>query len=91
MVTDLAEFKAAKEAKAKPPLVSRRRANLAAGTLLTALEDSEQTDILCAMRFDLTPDDMTAIECFTFHLQQRIEDRKNGYQRRKRIPDQPGT
>lgn len=88
MVTDLAEFKAAKEAKAKP-LISRRRANLAAGTLLTALADSEQTDILCAMRFDLTPDDMTALECFTFHLQQRIEDRKNGYQRRESTDTKP--
>lgn len=86
MVTSLEEFKAAKAAKAKP-LISRRCASMAAGTLLTALADSEQSDILCAMRFDLTPDDMTAIECFAFHLNQRIEDRKNAYQRGKRTQD----
>lgn len=90
MVTDLAEYKAAKTAKEKP-LISRRRASLTGGALLTTLCDCEQVDLLSTLRFDLTPDDMTALESFVFHLQQRIEDRKNGYQRTEGINHQPAS
>ncbi len=81
MVTRIEEFKTAKAAKAKP-LVSRRRAALAAGTLLDVLSRSEASDILATMRFDLAPADMQSIECFVFHLQSRIEDHLNGYSKR---------
>lgn len=81
MVTDLAEFKAAKEAKTKP-LISRRRASIAAGSLITALADCEPNDLRATFLFDLTPDDVTAIESFIFHLQHRIRERLNGYQQR---------
>ncbi len=90
MVTDLAEFKATKAAKEKP-LISRRRASLAGGTLLATLCECEQVDLISTLRFDLTPDDVTALESFTFHLQQRIEDRKNGYQRTKGTSDKPAS
>lgn len=88
MVTDLAEFKAAKVAKVKP-LISRNRAVIAAGVLLTTMGDCERNDLLTTLQFDLTPDDVTAIECFSFHLRQRIEDRVNGKQSGKGIQDQP--
>ena len=88
MVVDIAVLKTERAAKEKP-LISRNRAVLAAGTLLTALADCERNDLLAALRFDLTPDDVTALEAFIFHLKHRIEDRKNGYQRRKRNQDQP--
>jgi hypothetical protein len=89
MVTDFAEFKAAREAK-EVPLVSRRRAGLTAGALYTVLCDAERSDLLATMRFDLTPDDMTALEGFIFHLNHRIEDRQNRHdgQRNERTEDQ---
>jgi hypothetical protein len=70
---NLQEFKTAK-GKTKP-LVSRQRAVLAAGALLITLADCERNDLLAAMRFDMTPDDLTAIEAFIFHLQHRITER----------------
>src|SRR6185436_7226413 len=76
-IPTIADFKAAKAAKAQP-LISRRRANLAAGTLLTVLAECESNDLMATLRFDMTPDDLTAIESFIFHLQHRIEDRING-------------
>ncbi len=73
---NIVDFKAAKEAK-KEPLIPRRRAVLAAGTLVSMLADCESNDLLATFRFDMTPDDVTAIEAFIFHLQQRIKDRTN--------------
>ena len=83
MITDLQEFKTAKAVNKAKPIVSRQRAVIAAGTLLTALADCERNDILAALRFDMTPDDLLALETFTFHLNHRIEDRVNGYDYRK--------
>ncbi len=86
-ITSIKGFRAAKVAKERP-LVSRRRAVIAAGSLLTALADCERNDLLAALRFDLTPDDLLAIETFIFHLQHRIEDRVNGHIGRKGTGDQ---
>lgn len=91
MVTDLAEFKATKAAKAQPSGVSRRWAMRVAGDLLSVLADSEKIDLELTFRFDLTTDDITAISSFTHHLLKRIQDRNNAIQRKQRTEDQPAS
>ena len=87
VITSIEEFKTAKTAKAKP-LVSRQRAVLCAGALVVTVANCERNDLLAAMRFDLTPDDLTAIEAFIFHLNHRIQERVNGYVGREGTSDQ---
>lgn len=89
MVTDIIKFKAEKAAAKAEPLVSRRRATTTGGALLATLCEAEANDTTATLRFDMTPDDLTAIEAFTFHLQQRIQERLQREQSTKRPGNQP--
>ena len=73
-VVDIAAFKEQREPVA---LTSRRRAKYVAGALLTVLADSEANDIMSALRFDLTPEDVNSLETFIGNVAARTEDRVN--------------
>ena len=79
-VIDIDVFKEQREPVA---LISRRRANQVGGALVTVLADCEANDLMAALRFDVTPEDVNSLETFIGNLAARIEDRVNGRQRRR--------
>ena len=66
----------ARQARARAT-ISHHHASSLGAELLNALGESEASDIIATLMFDLTPADIAALETFAGHVKQRIADRGN--------------